>query len=144
MIIRTESDRNQFIKKLVDIDLDKQAWDVSAKPYKQSRSLNQNALAAIWYRERGKQTANGEQFERCQCKLLYGVPILMSDPVFAEAWEPYQLMPYDRQLSAMRIVDVTSIMNTEQMAEYLEAVERASAEQGIGLTPPNPLARSCR
>ncbi len=136
MIIHDDEDRNKVIKKILDIDLSKKPWEVTAKPYVKKRSLPQNALAAMWYRDRGKSTGHKEEYERCTCKLNYGIPIMMQESYFAELWEPYSKLPYEIQHKAMKIVDVTSLMNTEQMTDYMYMIEEESLSQGIELTKP--------
>ena len=136
MHIITDEDRQEFIKKLLGIDLTKKSWDVTAKPYKKNRSAAQNAIFAIWTRERGNQTGHGEIHERCLAKLSFGVPIMQRHLDFAELWKPYSLMPYEFQLDAMKIVDVTSLMNIQEMNECITAFEDDCHDNNIHLTKP--------
>lgn len=135
IIVVDDADRNEAIRQILTWKLEKPV-KLTVQLYKKNRSAAQNALAAVWYRDRGKQTGHGEAYERCYCKLIYGVPIMMKHDYFAEAWLPYQKQPYERQFDAMKIVDVTSLMSTEEMTEYMYSVENDSYENGLALTKP--------
>ena len=135
MIVATEADREEAIKLIKSWKLER-PMELTAKPFKKGRSLPQNAIAAIWFRERGKQTGHGEEYERLTCKLLYGVPIMLQDEDFAEIWQPYSTLPYEKQLKAMKILDVTSLMSVAQMTEFLYSVENDSYDSGMALTKP--------
>lgn len=130
-----DADRLELIDKL-------QGWEVKTpclciiKPRKRNRSDAQNALFAVWARQRGKQTGNGEIHERCYLKLHYGVPIMCHHDYFREAWEPYKSLPYEHQFNAMKIIDVTSLMETDEMTMFLNHVELDSYEQGYELSKP--------
>lgn len=136
MIIRDDEDRNEFIKKLLAVDLTKKTWEATAKPYKKNRSAAQNAIFAVWIRDRSKQTQHGEIYERCLAKLSFGVPIMQRHKEFAELWKPYSLMSYEFQLDAMKIVDVTSLMDVSEMNECLTAFEDDCIDNGFHLTRP--------
>jgi hypothetical protein len=109
---------------------------VTIQPYRKNRSLAQNSLFAVWCRQRGEQTGHGETHERCYLKLTYGVPIMEQHPDFAELWAPYRQQPYELQMNAMKIVDVTSLMLVDEMTEFLNHVELDSYEHGLALTKP--------
>lgn len=88
------------------------------------RSLEQNALSHKWYQElatqRPERTAAGwKRF----CKLEYGCPILCEDEEFA-AWYAKVIspLPYEDQITAMKYVDVTSIMSIKQMSQYMNNI----------------------
>lgn len=136
MIVKTEEDRQQAIALIKSWSLDK-VMEVIGREYKKNRTAAQNALAAIWCRDRGKSTGHGEEYERCYCKLTFGVPIMLRDKDFAVAWFPYQAHTYERQLSAMKIIDVTSLMSVAEFTEYLTKLQQDSHEHGIGISRPN-------
>ncbi len=74
--------------------------------------------------------------ERCLAKLSFGVPIMLRHKDFAVLWDPYSRMPYEFLLDAMKIVDVTSLMDVTEMNECLTAFENDCYEQGFNLTKP--------
>ena len=136
MIIHDDKDRNKFITKLLSVDLSKQPWEAVAKVYKKNRSASQNALYAVWLRDIGKQTEQGEEYERLTSKLNIGLPIMMQHKDFAEAWMPYKSQSYENQLKAMAIVDVTKLMNIEEMSVFLTEFENQMIENGFHLSKP--------
>jgi len=135
VIVRDEADRAEAIKLIKSWKLEK-PMEVIGRVYKKNRSAAQNAIFAIWTRERGNQTGHGEIHERCLAKLSFGVPIMQRHLDFAELWQPYSLMPYEFQLNAMKIVDVTSLMNIQEMNECITAFEDDCHENNIHLTKP--------
>ena len=135
MIVRDEDDRAEAIKFIKSWKLDK-PMEVIGRVYKKNRSAAQNALFAVWCRDRGKQTGHGEVYERCLAKLTFGVPLMLQEMYFAEAWQPYQAMTYERQFKAMEIVDVTSLMKVQRMNEFMTAFENDCYENGFSLTKP--------
>lgn len=134
-VIANDADRNAAIQQILSWKLEKPVH-LTGQHYKKNRSASQNALSAVWSRQRGNQTGHGESYERCYLKLTYGVPIMLEHEDFAEAWEPYRSRPYEMQLDAMKIIDVTSLMDVSEMTEYLSHVEDDSYSNGIALTKP--------
>lgn len=106
----------------------------------ETRSQKQNRLSFLWYRYLGKATGHGEESERRQNKLMYGVPILLLDADFnafyAEAITP---LTYEKQLVAMDYVPITRLFSTKQFAEYLTAIDQGAATVGIVLPQPDDL-----
>ena len=100
-----------------------------------TRSLAQNRLAWIWYggieEEMGEEAGWGHSF----CKLTIGVPILRRDSESFRAFydKVVKPLPYAEKLIGIENVDITSRLNTAQMTEYLETIQRKFAEQGIAL-----------
>lgn len=103
------------------------------------RSLDQNALQFLWANEAAQQRGDCTFEEvRHDWKLRHGVPILRRDSedfraVYDKALKP---LPFEFKLKAMAFIPVTSEMGVKQMTEYLDAVQRECAEQGIRLTDP--------
>lgn len=95
---------------------------------KKPRSLDQNALAAVWYEQIARELEDGiAEEKKAECKLRFGVPILLHDDAeFLEFWMAhFHGLPYERQLKLMRFVPVTSRMDTGQLSRYLEAMQQA-------------------
>jgi hypothetical protein len=139
MIIRTDSDRNEFIARAVKIDLTKQVWRFEAKPYKPNRSAEQNRLAFMWYAELAKQSGNGKDYERNFCKWTYGCPILVEHDVngFSAFYENLiNRYDYEQCVASMDFIQVTSMFNVQQMSEYLKHMELYAGEKGYFLTKP--------
>lgn len=95
------------------------------------RSLNQNALAAVWYaqvaRELGEDTPEGV---KCEAKLRWGVPILRAeDEEFRAVYDGAikNTMTYEQKLAVMRFFPVTSLMNTDQLSRYLQDMQKGYA-----------------
>lgn len=87
------------------------------------RSLPQNRLSHDWYQQISTELGEDTPSQvKCQCKLLYGVPIMRrDDPEFCEVYDRCikRTMTYEQKLEIMRFFPVTSLMNTTQLSEYL-------------------------
>lgn len=93
------------------------------------RSLDQNALAHAWYHEisrtLGEDTPEGV---KCECKLRFGVPILRAeDPDFIGFYDRAikHNLTYEEKLKAMRYLPVTSLMDTQQLSQYLLDIQQS-------------------
>ena len=134
-VIADDGDRLDLITKLENWQV-KQKCLVTIKPYKKNRTDAQNALFAVWARQRGEQTGHGEIYERCYLKLQYGIPIMMHHDYFRDTWEAFKAFPYEAQHEAMRVIDVTSLMSVDEMTIFLNHVESDSYDNGLHLTKP--------
>jgi hypothetical protein len=103
-----------------------------------ARSLDANAVTHVWYgqiaRELGDTT---EAHVKAECKLRFGVPILRAEE--ADFCDMYDRLirgrfTYEEKLELMERMPVTSLMTTDQMNRYRDAMQQAYAEQGIQLT----------
>ena len=103
------------------------------------RSHSQNRTMWKWAGEfaaqMGDRTADEVQRE---WKLTIGVPILRSEnegfcAFYDKALRP---RPYAEKLAAMEYVPVTSQMTVSQMTQFMEAIIRQAAENGVRLTIP--------
>ena len=95
------------------------------------RSLPQNALSHLWYeqisRELGEDSPEGVKAE---CKLRFGVPILRAqDDDFRTLYDGAIKgnLSYEQKLQIMRLLPVTSLMNSAQLSQYLQDVQRSYA-----------------
>lgn len=108
------------------------------------RSIDQNALMWLWYREICDQLNEQSPPElHTECKLTLGVPIILADPrkdqeTFRESWNLHLAhQPYEIQRDLIEHMPVTSMMTTHQMTEYLNAIhKRFTIENGVKLTEP--------
>jgi hypothetical protein len=90
------------------------------------RSLDQNALSHVWYEQLAQELKEDTALGwKAYCKLHHGVPILRAEePDFREFYDgAVKWMPYERKLEAMKFLPVTSLMNKQQLSQYLEAVK---------------------
>lgn len=135
-IIATEYDRAAFMQFLKGVKLPVTfQWQAG-----RDRSLDQNRLQFLWAREAADQRGDMTADEvRQEWKLHHGVPILREEDEEFRAFYDVALkpLPYAMKLAAMKLVEVTSKMKVPQMVRYLDAVQRACAEQGIRLTDPD-------
>jgi hypothetical protein len=105
------------------------------------RSKDQNALQWLWATEAASQLGDRTADDmRRDWKLRHGVPILRENSaefrdIYDRAIDP---LPYEKKLLAMAFIPVTSKMKVGQMVQYLDAIQRECAEQGIVLTDPDP------
>lgn len=118
------------------------AWDkdkyirVSWKIGK-DRSMDQSALAEIWYRqvshELSEDTPEGI---KCEMKLRLGVPILRAtDDNFRAMWDEKikGIFTYEQKLALMQYLPVTSLLTVEQMSQYLDNMQKDWARRGVVL-----------
>tara|TARA_R110000751_G_scaffold37511_2_gene90894 strand:+ start:1553 stop:1936 length:384 start_codon:yes stop_codon:yes gene_type:complete len=115
--IREERHRNHAIETIKALDI-ATVYEVTIKPYKRNRSLEQNSLMWKWYSiiadDLGYTTEEiHEEFMR---KLL--IPITMQTP------------------SGMVEVYSTKKLKVKEMTAYLEGIERTATEMGISLPRP--------
>ena len=136
---------SEFVQSNAGIHLDKMPLDGSMEvifqQHKKDRSLAQNNLSFRWYKELGKLTGHGSNYERARCKLHYGVPILRAEDSDFNAFYVGALinLTYEQKLKAMEYVPVTSLMKTKPFAEYLNTVDQESAKEGRVLSHPEDL-----
>ena len=115
--IREERQRNHALDTIKALDI-ATVYEVTIKPYKRNRSLEQNSLMWKWYSiiadDLGYTTEEiHEEFMR---KLL--IPITMQTP------------------SGLVEVYSTKKLKVKEMTAYLEGIERTATEMGIALPRP--------
>lgn len=107
---------------------------------KQSRSLDQNALAFAMYKQIGAQVEDQSISDiRRECKLVHGIPILRrDDQKFRDMYNKTILhnLVYEEKLEAMEWFPVTRLMNKTQFSEYLDTIIREYSKQGISIVMP--------
>lgn len=107
------------------------------------RTNSQNSLQRKWMVEASDQLQDETAEEkRGFCKLHFGVPILRNaDDSFCEEYDRViKPLPYEHKLRLMMVpfdFRVTSLMNTKQKTQYLDAVANHFREQGVQLTMPD-------
>ena len=115
--IREERQRNHALDTIKALNIET-VYEVTIKPYKRNRSLEQNSLMWKWYSiiadDLGYTTEEiHEEFMR---KLL--IPITMQTP------------------SGIVEVYSTKKLKVKEMTAYLEGIERTATEMGIALPRP--------
>ena len=107
-----------------------------------NRSIEQNALAFLWYREIAEQMGDRTATEvRAHCKLHHGVKMLVTENgAFRAAWHARFLRwDYEAKLELMvepLDLPVTRLMTTKQLTQYLDAIADEFTRQGVVLTQP--------
>ena len=92
-----------------------------------ARSLNQNAIGHAWYLQVSREEAEYTPGDvKCLCKYAYALPILRGDDAEynAACEKVIDVLLYEDRIKAMEYWPATSLMNTKQKTEYLEAVQR--------------------
>jgi len=94
-----------------------------------------NSLWAVWYGLIGKESGQTTLEVKCECKLLYGVPILCAeDEAFRRVWlAKFAGDTYEQQIFMMRYLPVTSLLSKSQGMIYTETLQREYASQSINL-----------
>lgn len=104
------------------------------------RSLDQNALAAVWYEQMAREDRQYDVLgHKGYCKLHHGVPILRAEDAEFRAFYDGALkgLTYEQKRAAMAFVPVTSLMSAEQLSRYLQAVQDDYGNCGIRLEFPD-------
>lgn len=89
------------------------------------RSLDQNALVHVWYKDIAVHRDIDEITVRRECKLNYGTQILRTDDE-ALNWvysRTIDKIRYEKRLIVMDGFQITSIMSTAQLTKYLSRME---------------------
>jgi len=116
--------------------------EIEIKEYKRDRSLAQNRLQFHWYAELCQQAPKFEQTKgwtasdfRAYNKLEFAVEILKADPDFYELWQMMTgHLSTEYKLKAALKMEMTSIMNVEQMTWYLSEILTFWSDRGFQLT----------
>jgi len=112
---------------------------VFAPPKPPTRSQDQNSLTHAWYEEIAHALPEDDALGwKCYCKLHHGVPILRAeDEGFRIAYDgAIKGLTYEQKLLAMRVLPVTSLMNTKQLSKYAESVQADFHQRGVLLAFP--------
>ena len=88
-------------------------WQVTARPYKSKRSLDQNSRLWEWYTALG----NYIGYEREEVHELMGWQFLRSQKVINGI--------------NVEVIKSTTKLNTEEMTHYMESIERWASEIGF-------------
>lgn len=111
------------------------------------RTVKQNRLQRQWLNEIADQLGDRAPEEvRGECKLHFGVPILLSEnEAFRKAYHSHiKPLPYETKVAMMQEpldFPVTRLMTTRQHTAYLDAMHRHFSGMGIVLTDPGDLLR---
>lgn len=111
---------------------------------KQERSLMQNRLSFLWYKELAGQGDMKAEEYRAHCKLHLGVPLLRAEcDKFRQQYDAIiRPLEYAQKLSIMMLpidMPVTSLMSVSVFSEYLKQVEQYWIEKGFSLSRPEDL-----
>lgn len=121
-------ERIEFFRKHLE---EQNVWPICWKafPYKDPRSLDQNALINCAYADISQSTEEGVVDVRRRCKLHFGVPILRAhDEEFRGVYDKIvRPHAYEDKLSIMDFLPVTSRMKKPQASEYLDTLFREHA-----------------
>lgn len=131
--LRNQNELNAFIEFAVGrIDT---GDPITVQLLKESRSLPQNNLIHRVYGEVARQKDDMSVTDVTRlCKLHYGVPILRAQSEkFRESYDKKikDNFNYEQKLLIMDLLDVTSLMTTEQATEYLNEIINHWTREGI-------------
>lgn len=125
-VLREEWDKHHFLRLNVKTGKD--------------RTLDQNAISHVWYGQLARELKEDNELGwKCFCKLQFGVPILRAEnEEFRTLYDKAikESLTYEEKLEAMKILPVTSLMNTEQLSRYLETLQKHFIKFGVALEFP--------
>lgn len=107
-------------------------WVVRVGP--PPRTLAQNAGTHVLYEIIAHALPEDDALGwKCYCKLHHGIPILRAeDDQFRETYDSaIKGLPYEKKLSLMRYLPVTSLMDKRQINKYIEAMQADFGPRGV-------------
>lgn len=102
---------------------------------RKKRSLNANALQAVWMKQIADYTGASIASVRSDLKMLIGLPVLLFDTITEEEKETARIADYmlkrtkfnsmslDRKHKLLRMIPVTSVMTKRQHAEFMKNIQ---------------------
>lgn len=104
----------------------------------------QNRLVQRWFTDIARQLGDSSHEDiRAFCKLTIGIPILRAENEAFKAQYDRVLkhLSYEEKLEAIRVFDfpVTRLMQTKQMTQFMDEMQRYWGEKAIKLTDPESL-----
>jgi len=100
------------------------------------RSAEQNSVLHVWYQEMAELFPEDDALGwKCYCKLHHGVPILRADSIDFKLGYDIAIkgLSYDKKLSVMRIIPVTSLMSKSQLEKYMNQLKEDFSSRGLTL-----------
>lgn len=125
--LTTKRDFDDQVNKLLS-ENPSQPLYVNITKKKKKRSLNANAQQHVWYKQISEFTATDIKTAECECKIDFGLPIILSDPevgnIIGHAMQTAKFftMTREQQIKFIQIIQVTSLMNTKQHNQYRENI----------------------
>lgn len=104
----------------------------------------QNRLAQRWFTDIARQLGDSSHEDiRAFCKLTIGIPILRAENEAFKAQYDRVLkhLSYEEKLEAIRVFDfpVTRLMQTKQMTQFMDEMQRYWGGKAVKLTDPEAL-----
>lgn len=142
----------QIVKRLLAVKSRKEALEVcdnSGADYRDlsqqlahrieyKRTSDQNALYWEWVSQVANHQGETKEDTHREAKLSLGCPILFRDnEKFADFYRRIIApLPREDRLAAMDFIDVSSVMTTRQMTEFMDEFEKKWRMRGVRLTMP--------
>lgn len=133
----TAATKNELLNKLIAASEKVEKWPVSVDIFEgiKARSVLQNKLQHKHYSEIAALEFKSVSEVKAECKVRYGIPILMRRLDFSKFVE----LDFNTQIMLMFQLDppVTSLFTTAEAKEYTDTMIRDYAIQGLKLTDPD-------
>ena len=139
IVIHNAGEKDKLWDLLKQVDFD-QAMDVTIKPSKKDRTLEQNRLMWQWFKDAEEQGQMKSWEYRAHAKLFFGGPILRRDSAnYREAYDRLVKKRFTIEEKLALMVEpmdfpVTSAMSVKQKSEFLDALREWLEGEGIVLT----------
>ena len=139
IVIHNAGEKDKLWDLLKQVDFD-QAMDVTIKPAKKDRTLEQNRMMWQWFKDAENQGQMKAWEYRAHCKLFFGVPILRRDSEsYRETYDRLVKNRFTLEEKLALMVEpmdfpVTSAMSVKQKSEFLDAMREWLESEGIVLT----------
>ena len=105
----------------------RESWYVNLTTKPKRRSLSANAQQHVWYKQISEATSTDIKTVECECKIDFGLPIILSDPeigiiVEYALGEKFYRMTREQQVKFISVIQVTSLMSTSQHSQYRDNI----------------------
>ncbi len=99
-----------------------------------SRSLEQNALWAVWYSQIAKHMGQTVIEAKSFCKLHFGIPLLREQDAEFKLLYDGQIkknITYEAKLKLMELIKVSSLLSKHNGKKYQSAIQQHFSENGL-------------
>lgn len=104
------------------------------------RSGDQNRIFHAWMGQLARELPDHDELGwKCYCKLHHGIPIMRAeDDDYRTKYDAtVRPMSYEQKITIMEFWPVSSVMTTQQLSKFLEAIQKSFEPLGVFLEFPN-------
>ena len=102
-------------------------YRLSISDWKKKRGLSANGQIHLWFGQIAKAMGDRSALDvKNQCKDMFGLPILLNSETHSDKYEfllhklDYYKYSYEGKMKLLQCLDVTSVMSTSEIKEFME------------------------